>query len=73
MKHNTIPISLLRSPLPIVIGDDLRIVLAGRRKGEVQLTPSEAVAVGCRLIRQASVVDRNIASKSSQPRKHKAK
>lgn len=59
----------LRNRLPITIGDDLRVSI--RHGGETHLTPKDAIAIGCRLIRQASVVDPALVTYADTPKRAK--
>jgi len=58
----------LRARLPIVIADDLRLIAAAG-PGGLQLTPAEATALGCRLIRQATIVDPTLAKRKTAAKK----
>lgn len=60
MKINLAP-RHFRARLPVFLGDDLNLEIRSGAGG-VQLTPQDAIVLGCRLIRQAAVADRTLVT-----------
>lgn len=66
MKVNLEP-RHFRARLPVFLGDDLQLSIRSGAEG-VRLSPQAAVVLGCRLIRQAAVIDTTLVAPATSKR-----